>query len=240
MLAAANSKAAAVVHATSSVPVYVAALCACAMWGERWGETTYTPTCSTVLEGPLQSQGRGRYGCEPLAASHCSAISVLALYRKNAEQIPIRTRTCASKHKKQNPFFSCEKKFNKNAVNKALLTTKCLSFFTAAEDDMLLNLIKIHHNKLFFVLDIDVIINDSVLRLTLWWGMTKQWTVWQALWRWLSPGFQSQKWKGEDGVFSWHEDKLLKTSNGADVVLCIFFPALWWVCAAASLEAECF
>lgn len=41
-----------------------------------------------LLEGPLQSQGWGHYGCEPLAARHCLAISVLPLYSESIEQEP--------------------------------------------------------------------------------------------------------------------------------------------------------
>lgn len=41
-----------------------------------------------LLEGPLQSQGWGHYGCEPLAGRHCLAISVLVLYSENIEQEP--------------------------------------------------------------------------------------------------------------------------------------------------------
>lgn len=52
------------------------------------GETTYTSTCAAFLVGPLQSQGWGHYRCEPLAARHCLAISVLALYSESIEQEP--------------------------------------------------------------------------------------------------------------------------------------------------------
>lgn len=43
-----------------------------------------------LLEGPLQSQGWGHYGCEPLAAGHCLAISVLVLYSETLSKNPIK------------------------------------------------------------------------------------------------------------------------------------------------------
>lgn len=80
----------------------VCAACMCALfrlWGSHvcfpsvrrvleGGETTYTSTCAAFLVGPLQSQGWGHYRCEPLAARHCLAISVLALYSESIEQEP--------------------------------------------------------------------------------------------------------------------------------------------------------
>lgn len=98
-------------------------VCVYSVWGERWGATTYTPTCSAFLEGPLQSQGRGRYGCEPLAARHRSAISVLALYSKTQSKAPLGPGPVLQKHKKHQtlPFFSCGKKRRKEKRRKKRL-----------------------------------------------------------------------------------------------------------------------
>lgn len=91
---------------TPAVCLRVCVCVSCRLWG------SYVCICSVrrvlggdhlhfhllcLLEGPLQSQGRGHYGCEPLAARHCLAISVLALYSETSSESPIKT--CASKHK---------------------------------------------------------------------------------------------------------------------------------------------